>query len=78
MNDTAQIGRVQRQGWLEEIDRATFPGTESLSDRAWHAARAANGRYHGVPFSAHTFAFFIGTDWRPRLGLPLPRTWAAW
>jgi multiple sugar transport system substrate-binding protein len=76
INDTAQLGTMQSQGWLEEIDRAGFLGTDSLSDRAWRAAQAANGRYYGVPFSAHTFAFFIRADWRRRLGLPLPKTWA--
>jgi multiple sugar transport system substrate-binding protein len=75
INDTAQIGTMQSQGWLEEIDRANFPSGADLSDRAWKAAQAANGRYYGLPFSAHTFAFFIRADWRARLGLPLPKTW---
>jgi multiple sugar transport system substrate-binding protein len=75
INDTAQVGFMQSQGWLEEIDRTTFANTADLSDRAWKAAQAANGNYYGVPFSAHTFAFFIRSDWRKKLGLALPKTW---
>jgi multiple sugar transport system substrate-binding protein len=75
INDTAQLGTMQTQGWLRQVDRATFPGGDQLSDRAWLAARAADGNYYGVPFSAHTFALFVRADWRARLGLPVPRTW---
>jgi multiple sugar transport system substrate-binding protein len=75
INDTAQVGFMQSQGWLEQIGRSTFPNTADLSDRAWKATQAANGNYYGVPFSAHTFAFFIRSDWRKKLGLPLPKTW---
>jgi multiple sugar transport system substrate-binding protein len=76
INDTAQLGTMQSQGWLVEIDRATFPGSADLADRAWQAAKAADGNYYGLPFSAHTFAIFVRADWRAKLGLPEPRTWA--
>jgi multiple sugar transport system substrate-binding protein len=75
INDTAQMGTMQSQGWLREVDRDTFPGGTQLADRAWLAAKAADGHYYGVPFSAHTFALFVRADWRAKLGLPVPRTW---
>jgi multiple sugar transport system substrate-binding protein len=76
INDAAQLGTMQVQGWLEQIDRATFPGADQVANRAWQAARGFDGRYYAVPFSAHTFALFVRADWRARLGLPVPRTWA--
>ena len=75
INDTAQLGYMQSQGWLQEVDRTTFPGGDRLYDRAWTAAQASNGRYYAVPFSAQTFAVFVRADWRARLHLPPPRTW---
>src|SRR2546430_9527767 len=56
INDTAQLGTMQSQGWLQEIDRSTFPGGAQISDTAWKAAQAGNGRYYGLPFSAQSFA----------------------
>jgi multiple sugar transport system substrate-binding protein len=75
INDTGQLGAMQSQGWLEQIDRASFPGGDQLSDRAWQATQAADGEFYGVPFSAHTFALFVRADWRARLGLPPPKSW---
>jgi multiple sugar transport system substrate-binding protein len=76
INDTAQLGNMQTQGWLTEIDRGAFPGAADIADRAWSAARGADGRYYGVPFSAQAVAIIGRADWRRKLGLPVPRTWA--
>jgi len=75
INDTAQLGTMQSQGWLQEIDRTTFPGGDRIYDRAWKAAQASDGHYYGVPFSAQTFAVFVRADWRAALHLPPPKTW---
>jgi multiple sugar transport system substrate-binding protein len=75
INDTGQLGAMQSQGWLQRIDRETFPGGDQVSDRAWQAARAVDGNYYGVPLTAHTFALYVHADWRARLGLPVPKTW---
>jgi multiple sugar transport system substrate-binding protein len=75
INDTAQLGNMQSQGWLQEIDRGTLPGSDKISDIAWKAAQAGNGRYYGLPFSAQTFAIFVRADWRAKLHLPEPRSW---
>jgi multiple sugar transport system substrate-binding protein len=75
INDTAQLGTMQSQGWLQQIDRTTFPGAADLSDRAWHAAQASDGNYYGVPLTAQSFALFVRKDWRAKLGLPVPKSW---
>jgi multiple sugar transport system substrate-binding protein len=76
INDTAQLGNMQTQGWLTEIDRGAFPGTADIADRAWTAARGSDGHFYGVPFSAQAVAIIARADWRRKLGLPVPRTWA--
>jgi len=75
INDTAQLGTMQSQGWLQEVNPVTFPGTASISERAWKATLAANGRSYAVPFSAQSFAIFVRADWRARLQLPEPKSW---
>jgi multiple sugar transport system substrate-binding protein len=75
INDTAQLGTMQIQGWIQEVDRDTFLGGSRISDRAWKATQAANGRYYAVPFSAQAFAVFVRADWRARLRLPEPKSW---
>jgi multiple sugar transport system substrate-binding protein len=75
INDTAQLGTMQGQGWIQEVDRTTFPGGDKISERAWTAAQAVNGHYYAVPFSAQTFAIFVRADWRAKLHLPEPKTW---
>jgi multiple sugar transport system substrate-binding protein len=75
VNDTAQLGTMQQQGWLEEVDPKAVAGGDRVSDRAWTAAKAANGHTYAVPFSAQSFAIFVRADWRARLKLPVPKTW---
>jgi multiple sugar transport system substrate-binding protein len=76
INDTAQLGTMQSQGWLREIDRHSLPGADRITEIAWQAATASNGGTYGVPFSAQTFAIFVRADWRAKLKLPPPTTWA--
>jgi len=76
INDTAQLGNMQQQGWLREVDRATIGGGDKLADRAWKAATAADGKYYAMPFSAQSFALLVRADWRAKLKLPVPKTWA--
>ena len=75
INDTAQLGNMQEQGWLQEVDKAAIPGGDKLSDRAWKAAQAGDGKYYGVPFSAQAFALLVRADWRKKLNQPEPKTW---
>ena len=76
INDTAQLGNMQGQGWLREVDRAKVTGGDKLSDRAWKAAQASNEKYYAMPFSAQAFLFLVRADWRKKLNLPEPKSWA--
>lgn len=76
INDTAQLGNMQQQGWLREVDRDAIGGGDKLADRAWKAAQAADGKYYAMPFSAQSFALLVRADWRAKLKLPAPKTWA--
>ncbi|NUT19624.1 MAG: sugar ABC transporter substrate-binding protein [Hamadaea sp.] len=76
INDTAQLGNMQSQGWLREVNKSTFGGGDKISERAWKAATATDGKYYGVPFSAQAFLLLVRADWRKKLNLPEPKSWA--
>jgi multiple sugar transport system substrate-binding protein len=76
INDTAQLGNMQSQGWLREVDRTKIASGDKLSDRAWKAAQATDEKYYAMPFSAQAFLFLVRADWRKKLNLPEPKTWA--
>lgn len=75
INDTAQIGNMQSQGWLREVDKASLAGGDKLAETAWKAAQAADGKYYAAPFSAQAFALIIRKDWREKVGLQPPASW---
>jgi multiple sugar transport system substrate-binding protein len=75
INDTAQLGNMQSQGFLREIDPEQIDGSEDINERAWDGARSYFGGYYGVPMTAHTVALFNRKDWRENLGLPVPDDW---
>ncbi|MFC7720018.1 extracellular solute-binding protein [Nonomuraea recticatena] len=66
INDTAQLGNMQSQGWLRPVDKAKLKGGDQLADRAWQAAAAGDGKHYAAPFSAQAFALIIRKDWRRR------------
>jgi multiple sugar transport system substrate-binding protein len=76
INDTSSLGQFVSLGVAAEVDRGMFKGAADLTDRAWHGARAFDGKYYAVPFSVHPFVLFVRKDWRTKLGMPVPRTWA--
>jgi multiple sugar transport system substrate-binding protein len=76
INDSSTLGQFVTLGVASEIDRATLVNGKDVSDRAWQGARAFDGKYYAVPFSVHPFVLFIRSDWRAKLGLPVPKTWA--
>ena len=76
INDTDRLGGLVKQGLVREVDRNALAGAADLTPASWQAATGADGKTYGVPFSAQSFALFIRKDWRTRLGLPLPATWA--
>ncbi len=75
INDTAQLGNMQSQGFLREIDPADIAGADDVNERAWDGARSYEGDYYGVPMTAHTVALFNRKDWREELGLDTPTDW---
>ncbi|MFB7798376.1 extracellular solute-binding protein [Isoptericola sp. NPDC056134] len=75
INDTAQLGNLQSQGLLRQIDRDDIDGADDVNERAWDGARAYDGDYYGVPVTAHTVALFNRKDWRENLGLDVPDDW---
>lgn len=76
INDTDRLGGLVKQGLVREVDRNALAGQTDLTPASWQAATGADGKTYGVPFSAQSFALFIRKDWREKLGLQLPKTWA--
>ncbi|MER5865014.1 extracellular solute-binding protein [Kitasatospora sp. NPDC002040] len=75
VNDTAQLGTLVKQGLVTQVDRAGTKGGDQLIPASWDAAKGADGKYYGVPFSAQSFALFVRKDWREKLGLAQPTNW---
>ncbi len=75
INDTAQIGNMQTQGWLREVDKASLAGSDKVSEGAWKAATASDGKTWGAPFSSQAFAIIARKDWREKVGMDVPKTW---
>lgn len=76
VNDTAQLGNMLSLGILAPVDRTAVAGTKDIIPTAWKSAQGVDGKYYGVPTSTQAFALYIRKDWRTKLRLPLPRTWA--
>ncbi|GHJ43690.1 sugar ABC transporter substrate-binding protein [Catellatospora sp. TT07R-123] len=76
VNDTAQLGTLVKQGLVRDVNQADIAGGDQLTPASWDAARGADGKLYAVPFSAQSFALFIRKDWRERLGLAQPTSWA--
>lgn len=75
INDTAQLGTLVEQGLVREVKKDDFKGGGDISDRAWNAAKAIDGKYYAVPTSAQAFALFIRSDWRKKVGASEPKSW---
>ncbi|MEU8103501.1 sugar ABC transporter substrate-binding protein [Nonomuraea muscovyensis] len=75
INDTAQLGNMNTQGWIREVDKAKVAGGDQLSELAWKAAQGGDGKYYAVPFSAQAFALVVRRDWREKVGMEPPATW---
>src|SRR3954454_14024922 len=75
INDTAQLGNMQQQGWLREVDKPKLAGADKVSEQAWKVAQAGDGKFYGTPFSAQAFALIVRSDWRKKVGQEVPRSW---
>ncbi|GAB2912884.1 ABC transporter substrate-binding protein [Nonomuraea fastidiosa] len=75
INDTAQLGNMVSQGWIQPVDKAGLAGADQLAETAWKAAMGSDGKYYAAPFSAQSFALIVRKDWREKVGLEPPTTW---
>ncbi|NJN00522.1 MAG: extracellular solute-binding protein [Aquincola sp.] len=76
INDSGATGQFLQMGLLEPVDPARIAGGTDLHERAWASAKGFDGKLYGVPTSVQAHVLFIRQDWRARLKLPVPKTWA--
>ncbi len=76
INDGGATGQFVQMGMLQAVDRNGVAGGADLQDRAWESAKSYDGKYYGVPTSAQAQVMYIRKDWRTKLNLPVPQTWA--
>jgi multiple sugar transport system substrate-binding protein len=75
INDSANLGTYQAQGWLQPIDPASVAGQSDIAAATWDSTKGLDGKNYGIPYSRQAFATFIRKDWREKLGKPVPKTW---
>ncbi|MEU4328421.1 sugar ABC transporter substrate-binding protein [Nonomuraea dietziae] len=76
MNDVTQLGTMQSQGLLREIDLSKLASAKDLTERGLASGKAIDGKQYSVPYSAQATALLIRKDWREKLGLQAPQSWA--
>lgn len=76
MNDVTQLGTMQSQGLLREIDLGKLASAKDLTERGLASGKAIDGKQYSVPYSAQATALLIRKDWREKLGLQAPQSWA--
>ena len=75
LNDVSQLGTMQSQGILREIDLKDIKNSKNLTPQALKAGKAVDGKTYGIPYSAQANALLIRSDWLKNLGLEAPKTW---
>ncbi|WP_350276069.1 sugar ABC transporter substrate-binding protein [Kribbella sp. HUAS MG21] len=75
MNDSSQLGTMVSQGIVREVDLASIKGSDQLLEPALAAARAADGKTYGVPYSAQASALLVRKDWLKKVGQTAPANW---
>lgn len=75
INDAAQLGAMQKQGIITEVDRDAIKGQDAVSDTAWKSTTDIEGKTFGVPFSAQASILLVRTDWLEKAGMEPPKTW---
>ncbi|MFJ9738472.1 extracellular solute-binding protein [Streptomyces sp. NPDC101166] len=76
VNDTALMGSYQAQGLLEPIDPASVAGHDQIDAKTWATTVGIDGTHYGIPYSRQAMTLMVRKDWREKLGLPQPKTWA--
>lgn len=74
LNDSSQMGTMLSQGIIREVQLNDLSNGADLLAPALEAAKAADGKYYSVPYSAQSSALLIRKDWRAKTGLPAPTT----
>jgi multiple sugar transport system substrate-binding protein len=75
INDSANLGTYQAQGWLYPIEVDKIAGHADISAATWDTVKGLDGKTYGIPYSRQSFATFIRKDWREKVGKPVPKTW---
>lgn len=75
LNDVSQLGAMQTQGILREIDLDEVKNAADLSPQALEAGKAVDGKTYGIPYSAQANALYVRSDWLQALGLEAPTDW---
>lgn len=75
LNDVSQLGAMQSQGILREIDLKEIKNSADLTAQALEAGKAVDGKTYGIPYSAQANALLIRSDWLQNLGLQAPTNW---
>jgi multiple sugar transport system substrate-binding protein len=73
--ESSTVNSLVQRKLVEEVKREDVKGGDQLSDRAWDSAKTPDGKYYGVPISAQSFQLLIRSDWRKKVGAPVPTTW---
>jgi len=73
--ESSTVNSLLQRKLITEVDRGSIKGGDQVLDRAWKSAQVADGKYYGVPISAQSFQLLIRSDWRQKLGAPVPKTW---
>ena len=74
-NDAIIVGQMVQLGIVDEIKPGELKGGGDVYEAAWKSTQLPDGKYYGVPTSAHTYALFIRQDWLNKLNLKAPTTW---
>ncbi|AUG99475.1 sugar ABC transporter substrate-binding protein [Prodigiosinella confusarubida] len=76
INDAAYMGQLIKLGIVDPIDPASLANGKDLQPTALNSLKYDDGKYYGIPTSVQASALYIRKDWREKLGLPQPKTWA--
>ena len=74
-NDAIIVGQMVQLGIVDEIKPGELKGGSDVYEAAWKSTQQPDGKYYGVPTSAHTYALFIRQDWLNKLNLKAPTNW---
>ncbi|MFJ2740857.1 extracellular solute-binding protein [Streptomyces sp. NPDC087440] len=75
MNDVTQLGAMNSQGLLREIDLSKIKNSKDLIAQGLASGKSLDGKQYALPYSAQASALLLRKDWRQKLKLDIPKTW---